>query len=40
MALRVIADGMAATSSRIASFNCSIVQGRRGRRARRPAFYK
>ena len=30
MALRVIAGGMAATSCRIASFNCSIVPGRRG----------
>ena len=29
MALRVIAGGMAATSCRIASFNCSIVPGRR-----------
>ena len=29
MALRVIAVGMAATSCRIASFNCSIVPGRR-----------
>ena len=29
MTLRVIAGGMAATSCRIASFNCSIVPGRR-----------
>ena len=29
MALRVIAGGMAATSCRIVSFNCSIVPGRR-----------
>ena len=29
MALRVIEGGMAATSCRIASFNCSIVPGRR-----------
>ena len=29
MALRVIAGGIAATSCRIASFNCSIVPGRR-----------
>ena len=28
MALRIIAGGMAATSCRIASFNCSIVPGR------------
>ena len=32
MALRVIAGGMAATSCRIAFFNCSIVPGRRARR--------
>ena len=32
MALRAIAGGMAATSCRIASFNCSIVPGRRARR--------
>ena len=35
MAMRVIADGMAATYCRIASFSCSIVPGRR---ARRPVF--
>jgi len=29
MALQVIAGGMAATSCRIASFNCSIVPGQR-----------
>ena len=32
MALRVIAGGMAATSCRIASFNCSIVPRRRALR--------
>ena len=31
MVLRVIAGGMAATSCRVASFNCSIVPGRRAR---------
>ena len=32
MALRVIEGGMAATSCRIASFNCSIVPGQHARR--------